>query len=1378
MEDLQFFLQHVGTDPSRLIFEDELTGLYNRRFLLNYFEHKVDWDSLEAEPVSLLMLDVDRFKQINDTHGHEIGDQALIWVAKMMKEAAGEDGMPVRYAGDEFIILIPGAPKEKALKVGEGLIELSHEKPWQKDIDVELSITLSVGAASAPEDAQTGKELIHKADTALYYAKESGRDCLAESGEIPPQAVFSKTTLHQLEKGTISGRESQYKQVSKALQEFNQGENQFLIIEGVDGMGKSEFLKTIRLNIADSDILQVAVKGNLQENFRPYYMTTNILVGIMNALPDNGAEILNDLTPQESTYLSYILPQLGSSKDSIEQEEKEISRDELFATLVHFIPRLLDSGPLMLLIDDMNFCDEASLLLLRQILLRDDFPLLVCGTSSHLQPGEIQRKPAPLESFFAQHHQELTIVRVMLTPLTATDIAKHFQRIFPQVHLPESFDMRLAQLTQGNPLFISEILRKLVSDRKITLTGEQWVLEAVEEDYLPKSLEEIVGQKVAVLDEESRQLLDQASTFGENVSLSMLTGSSEIEESKVLEFIDQAVAQGLISSEYQNNDENIHFLSKRILNLTYGAIQEDRKQELHERIGAYQETLYDQQLLPSAAPLAYHYQLSANEEKAEQYRKMTEANDEKLFNAEEAADYTGDESGGGLSTKKLRILDSLDRSAVDQVPEIIRALLNGIGEMELDPPNSQAILSATRKLKDTIDKVLEDNVDLHITLAKQSIMVNGQRMDSDEHKSTAEAFAKRMNRIQLRGVAFFEGLTEQEITLMLEAIAQMSGKSIDRGFWKRLAKKQDLSHIEFKQMKHSYVASAWPEEASTGARGFGLGGMGTGGMSPGGVGPGGMGTGGMGPGGMGTGSMGPGGMGTGSMGAGDTGGIGPEGSGPGSTGPGSLGGRPGPGSIGSEGATPMDPGPATQQDDGAGTPQHQSGSSVATDPTSDRQDLTELGREPRSQNGPEPSGTLHTDVANLKMAAVGVELTDEFLESAEEKLSNLFLKVDEEEAGQVVNQCFQGFVHRTDEIRTKVIKICDRLLQDPNLASQPQLVDLLTDPLLGVLMEEETLGLLGELGALLSRTASNHIQFGDYKRAGRVLTSLRKCQQQLQAKGLQEPGAKELIFLQELDPKTRQLLLEDLKSQEPTRVQEVTQLLDGLGPLAFSMLIEVIKKEDDPRVRQIACHLLSEQGQETAALLKRELVLEGFAQQRVRILEVIDGITKDLRKELAFVLEDESSRVRRAGFLLLERLNDERLAPLLIDYANHRDSTIALAAIKSLGKIQPAGAIGVLVSLLDSVTETDRVVAACRALGQIADPASIEPLAKVILPIGFFSFRKAKNPLVRATAAFALAQIPDPRVTEILSAHLQDSDWRIRQTAHEIVNGQDLSFPS
>ena len=64
--------------------------------------------------MSLLMMDVDHFKQINDTHGHDVGDQALIWVAKLMQEVSGEDALAIRYAGDEFMILMPRADKKEA----------------------------------------------------------------------------------------------------------------------------------------------------------------------------------------------------------------------------------------------------------------------------------------------------------------------------------------------------------------------------------------------------------------------------------------------------------------------------------------------------------------------------------------------------------------------------------------------------------------------------------------------------------------------------------------------------------------------------------------------------------------------------------------------------------------------------------------------------------------------------------------------------------------------------------------------------------------------------------------------------------------------------------------------------------------------------------------------------------------------------------------------------------------------------------------------------------------------------------------------------------------------------------------------------------------
>ena len=247
-----------------------------------------------------------------------------------------------------------------------------------------------------------------------------------------------------------------------------------------------------------------------------------------------------------------------------------------------------------------------------------------------------------LERFCSAYGEEIGIRKVPLPPLSTADISKHLQTIFPRVSMPKDFSRELEQITQGNPLFLSEVVRKLVLDGKITLTGQQWVIEPLEEGYLPKSLEEIVRQKISALDEESRRLLDQASVFGDRVSLSMLTGSSEDSEARILEFVDMAVSQGLISSDFQVNDETISFLSRRILEIAYGEIQKGQKQALHEKVGSYQESLFERDLLPSAATLAYHFKRSANREKALSYEQLQADNNKLVFNVQEAIYYSGE----------------------------------------------------------------------------------------------------------------------------------------------------------------------------------------------------------------------------------------------------------------------------------------------------------------------------------------------------------------------------------------------------------------------------------------------------------------------------------------------------------------------------------------------------------------------------------------------------------------------------------------------------------------------------------------------------------------------------------------------------------------
>ena len=107
-EELAAILRHVGKDPTRLVFEDELTGIRNRRFLMSYLEHKVDWRSGDDFPLSLLSVDLDHFKQVNDTHGHDTGDRVLTWVATLLTTVAGDGGFPFASAATSSSSFCPG----------------------------------------------------------------------------------------------------------------------------------------------------------------------------------------------------------------------------------------------------------------------------------------------------------------------------------------------------------------------------------------------------------------------------------------------------------------------------------------------------------------------------------------------------------------------------------------------------------------------------------------------------------------------------------------------------------------------------------------------------------------------------------------------------------------------------------------------------------------------------------------------------------------------------------------------------------------------------------------------------------------------------------------------------------------------------------------------------------------------------------------------------------------------------------------------------------------------------------------------------------------------------------------------------------------------
>ncbi|HEV2735155.1 MAG TPA: GGDEF domain-containing protein, partial [Longimicrobiaceae bacterium] len=157
---------------------DELTGCATRRSLLHFLREEMELAQARQEPLSILVMDVDRFKEINDTHGHLAGDVVLRTLGAWLNAegALRNNDLAGRYGGDEFVVVLPQTPAPGALRFAERARSYFGAVPFSFN-GAAVQATLSVGVATWPEvDARGADELISSADAALYMAKQGGRD--------------------------------------------------------------------------------------------------------------------------------------------------------------------------------------------------------------------------------------------------------------------------------------------------------------------------------------------------------------------------------------------------------------------------------------------------------------------------------------------------------------------------------------------------------------------------------------------------------------------------------------------------------------------------------------------------------------------------------------------------------------------------------------------------------------------------------------------------------------------------------------------------------------------------------------------------------------------------------------------------------------------------------------------------------------------------------------------------------------------------------------------------------------------------------------------------------------------------------------------------
>ncbi len=162
---------------------DGLTGIWNHRHFQQNLENEIQRQSRYNRPFSLLFIDIDDFKLINDTHGHLVGDSILIQLAELLKKCLRSFDFLARYGGEEFVVILPETPRQEAVAVGKRILSTVAENDFTTINEHKFErITITIGLATYPEDAKDKTSLIESADAALYAGKERGKNRLTVFG--------------------------------------------------------------------------------------------------------------------------------------------------------------------------------------------------------------------------------------------------------------------------------------------------------------------------------------------------------------------------------------------------------------------------------------------------------------------------------------------------------------------------------------------------------------------------------------------------------------------------------------------------------------------------------------------------------------------------------------------------------------------------------------------------------------------------------------------------------------------------------------------------------------------------------------------------------------------------------------------------------------------------------------------------------------------------------------------------------------------------------------------------------------------------------------------------------------------------------------------
>ena len=793
-------------DLAKLVFIDELTSLYNRRFFYQHLNDKINWKDA-AQIFSLLMIDIDFFKKINDTYGHLEGDNVLHQLGAALKETVGDNGLAIRYAGDEFSVILPSADKKKSLALAEAILKcINGTKFCRRDAQAEpLNINISIGIASFPDDANSSQSLIEQADKALYLSKREGRNRISIAGSFSDDDIIERNIFLNFPCPDFVGRQDFYHEIVRFLSPAQEA-NTFILVEGPVGSGKSRLLKEL---FGYKETLAFYNACNEIDSLIPYRSIILFINSLVESNNSTLAEACGELAKDMFMEISGIIPNISKFMPSYSNTSRESGQNRklLFDALVMLLNILSQKKPLLMLFDEAQNIDHATLLVIEALTEREKGCSVIVAA---VRDDYLNTSPSANELFnqFLLTISERQNYKRFSLPLfnkeqTAEIISTIFSRKFPD---PAFYD-KIHQVTRGNPLFIEELLKHFLLKGFIKRLNKQWALDlpSIPPTVWQKDMDTIIAENIDLLEAETKTVIKQATVMGQNIPLDVLKDVAHQNEGETIDAIDKAKRLNIIRSSEPLKTDQFTFTTKHFQEIVYQNIDEKERETLHQAVGDATEKLYQDKLDSVAPTLAFHFSKSGDETKAQMYGQKAETLTSNLFRKDEIPEYYS--SAQGIVHSKIKeAIQPLSPQKMVLVKDLLRNLLSTNKNMRLYPDGSQLIVLASGGLVKIMNNIFEESESFTLSEAKNTLNINTVPLDAKTYGSAVDEFFLLLKEHYIKSITFRRGLSEPEIEQFLKNLDKSSDKPFaSKGYWNQFLEDKNITNIGVAQ--RAFIAS-------------------------------------------------------------------------------------------------------------------------------------------------------------------------------------------------------------------------------------------------------------------------------------------------------------------------------------------------------------------------------------------------------------------------------------------------------------------------------------------------------------------------------------------------------------------------------------------